>query len=122
MLDKPYKSGSEALSEIENLSLETRRHLHGLFERLSEGMIILILQLTVVIVLLLAFPSLILKSYQGLGLFIYIVFSVFWTLRSTSPIHTKLRQSFTKEELLEGKTYERSVSYTHLTLPTICSV
>ena len=104
MFDKPHKTGPDALKELNDLSLETRRHLHGLFERPVEGLIILVFQFVTVIALLDLLP----ESEWLLGLlFPYTAFSIFWVLRSIGLVRTAIIGSFTKEELAEGKTYER---------------
>jgi predicted Co/Zn/Cd cation transporter (cation efflux family) len=107
MFDKPHKSEPESLAELKNLSLSTRQHLHGLFEQLTEGMIILALQIILIIFLISELAHEGIKGWGLLLLVIYIFFSVFWSLRSISPIHSLLRESFLKEELKNSKTYER---------------
>jgi len=107
MFDKPHKTGSSALSELDKLSLETRRHLHGLFEQYVEGLIILIFQILLIVTILPIVPR---SASKGVGLFIwfiYLSFSAIWLLRPIIGIRTAIVKSFSQEELREAKTYER---------------
>ena len=110
MPDSPHKTGGDSLAELNRLSLETRRHIHGLFERLTEGIIILVLQLFLATSLVGAFPNFFLPPRSGWHqciLFLYIAFSIGWTTRSVYEIRTATVSGFTPTELKEGDTYNR---------------
>lgn len=109
MGDKPHKAGPDALKELRSLDPETRRHIIGLFEQHTEGLIILIIQLVFAFTLISASPGYIPNNRGLLSLawLLYITFSVFWVVRSIGAISREVYGSFTKDELRSGRTYGR---------------
>ena len=109
MGDNPYKLGPSALEELRSLSLDTRRHLHGLFERFTEGLIIVALEVVFLLFSIAASPSLI-QGRSGLVKFIWLVFlffSIAWPLRSIYEIRKEIIASLSPKEQQEGNTYSR---------------
>lgn len=109
MQDKPHKSGPDALQALRSLDPEVRRHLIGLFEQHTEGLIILIFQIAFAFYLLLKFPRAFEDSPIALSvaLALYIPFSVFWVVRSINAISREVYGSFTKGEFRAGRAYAR---------------
>ncbi len=109
MGDKPHKNGPEALAEIGSLPLDTRRHLHGLIERHTEGVIVLAGLVVILPTLVSALPDAIGKNSGVvlLGWVVFVFFSVGWCVRSVFEIRRSIIQTFSSEELREGQTYSR---------------
>jgi hypothetical protein len=109
MSDLPHKIGKDALAELSSLSIDTRRHILGLFERHTEALIILALQCFGILGVVAVFPHLVLKLKGVLQIIwlSYIGFSIFWLVRPAYAIRKEIIQSLTEEELREGNTYSR---------------
>ncbi len=105
--DTCKENQSETLREITLMSVDTRWHILGLFEQLTEGLIILGLQMVVILSLASAFPGLLRDRSIPVTVawLLYVGFSIAWVVRPIYLIRRELCAGFTKSDFLKRENY-----------------